>query len=103
MVLSRTLKAGIMLAFIAGIGLFGCGQEREQLEITPIKLLNQDSIKADKHFVDQETIRKALEQEVEKDYTLEKPFTVVDPYRISPLTAVAIFKTSEPSKITVEV
>lgn len=92
-----------MLAFVAGIGLFGCGKEREQLEITPIKLLNQDAIKADKHFVDQETIRKALEQEVEKDYTLEKPFTVVDPYRISPLTAVAIFKTSEPSKITVEV
>lgn len=37
------------------------------------------------------------------NYTLSNPFVVVDPYGLSPLSALAMFETSKPASITVEV
>lgn len=36
-------------------------------------------------------------------YSLQKPFISIDPYGISPLTAIAVFKTAQPATITVSV
>ena len=99
--LKYAMSCGLAMAILLG----GCGQsqEKEQLEIRPVKLLNEQLIRADKNFAEQGNILKKLEQELEKQHSLEQPFVALDPYGISPLTAVAIFSTKEPSSITVKV
>ena len=37
------------------------------------------------------------------DYTLDNPYVVVDPYGVSPLTALALFKTEEPVQISIHI
>lgn len=41
--------------------------------------------------------------EAEAGYVFEEPLVIVDPYRISPLSAVALFNTDKPASISIEV
>lgn len=44
-----------------------------------------------------------LTAEAEAGYTFDEPLVIVDPYRISPLSAMALFDTDKPASISVEV
>lgn len=53
---------------------------------------------------EQEVITKTLERMyLAGDYSFQDPLIVVDPYGIAPLSAIAIFKTTQPAQISVEV
>lgn len=85
-------------------GLWGCGMDSSNTaEIslnTPV--LNESTVIEDSHFANQNQVTKSLEAELAKNPTLENAFVTVDPYGISPLTAVVIFTTDEPTQITVK-
>lgn len=57
----------------------------------------------DAKYAYQEEIVEALKEEQEAGYSMEEALIVVDPFEQSPLTAVAVFTTEEPAKITVTV
>lgn len=52
----------------------------------------------------QKLVDKTLQAELESgNYTFESPLTVLDPYGASPLTALILFETEEPSKIEITI
>lgn len=51
----------------------------------------------------QAQIDASLIAEAEAGYTFEEPLVIVDPYRISPLSAIALFDTDKPASISLEV
>lgn len=85
-------------------GLWGCGMDSSNTaEIslnTPV--LNESTVIEDSHFANQTQVTTSLDAELAKNPTLENAFVTVDPYGISPLTAVVIFTTDEPAQITVK-
>lgn len=104
----RNLKKAVAVIAIGtlGMGILGCGSEKQEtLEITNLSgaVLNEATVTADKHFANQAQVVKALEEELAKKPKLDNPFVALDPFHISPLSAVAVFVTDEPSQITLKV
>ena len=100
--LKKTLA--FTMACINIIGICGCGSVSEdKVEFKQSKILNQDTIANDVNFAGQNEIIKSLEKELGKKHRMEEPFIVVDPFNISPLTALVIFTTDEPTKISVSI
>ncbi len=57
----------------------------------------------DARFSYQEEIKDALKEEQAAHYSMEDALIVVDPFELSPLTAVAVFSTEDPTRISVKV
>jgi len=96
---SQLVKSG--LAVVAMLCLFVVGgnvpSEDAMVPILHIQALFQQ-------IQHQEEIEKALLEEMESgQYSLENPLVVVNPYGISPLTALVFFRSSEPLSISVSV
>lgn len=92
------------MACINIIGICGCGSiSEDKVEFRQSKILNQDTIANDVNFAGQNEIIKSLEKELGKKHRMEEPFIVVDPFNISPLTALVIFTTDEPTKISLSI
>lgn len=97
------LKKNLVLSVVgvSMFSIFGCSNDSaEMTEFKNSKVLNQATISRDIHFANQDEIIKSLEIELGKKHSIAEPFVVVDPFNISPLTALAIFVTDEPVKIT---
>lgn len=63
-----------------------------------------DSLKVrDQRFAGQEVITQNLQEELDAGYSFDEPLCIVDPYHMSPLTAMVLFTTEEPVTVTVEV
>ena len=55
------------------------------------KYINKDIIKTTKHLI---TIQEGYEKNLKtKGYTVDNPNVILDPYKISPLTALVLFET----------
>lgn len=65
--------------------------------------LNQNSPDYVDYMEEQKKVDKNLLAEVEKGYTIDNPFVVVNPYGNSPLTAIVIFNTEEETAIDLTV
>lgn len=96
---------GCVVGSLIALSILGCGTEtkKEATEFLEQKLLNEQTIVADRNFANQNSVVKSLEEELKKKPSFEKPFVVVDPFKISPLTAMVLFVTDEPSTISVKV
>ncbi|MFI3270962.1 MAG: aryl-sulfate sulfotransferase [Pseudomonadota bacterium] len=67
-------------------------------ELAPTQAMLKGKIEA------QNNVDKMLLAELQSaNYTLDNPFIIVDPYGESPLTAMVLFKTKEPMRISIEV
>lgn len=101
--LSRAIAAAAIV--LVSMGIWGCGgKDSARTEIilnTPV--LNEATVTADSHFANQAAVVKSLESELAKKPNLENAFVAVDPFGISPLTAVVVFATDEPAQISVSV
>ena len=96
---------GIILSGIIAASIAGCNTapQKEATEFLEQKIVNEQTIVADKNFANQSSVVKNLEAELQKKPSFDKPFVVVDPFKISPLTAMVLFVTEEPSTISVKV
>lgn len=95
----------IILSGIIAASIAGCSNapQKEVTEFLEQKIVNEQTIVADKNFANQNSVVKNLEAELQKKPSFDKPFVVVDPFKISPLTAMVVFVTEEPSTISVKV
>ena len=96
---------GIILSGIIAASIAGCSNtpQKEVTEFLEQKIVNEQTIVADKNFANQNSVVKNLEAELQKKPSFDKPFVVVDPFKISPLTAMVVFVTEESSTISVKV
>lgn len=104
----RNLKkaAAIFSIGVMGLGIFGCGSEKKEIaEMSDFAsaVLNESTVTADSNFANQAQVVKSLEEELAKNPRLDNPFVALDPFNMSPLSAVAVFVTDEPSRVTVKV
>lgn len=61
-------------------------------------------IETDDYMTEQQTVTENLEQEfIGGSYTMETPFVVLDPYDVSPLTALIGFTTDEEGSVEIEI
>ena len=65
--------------------------------------LSEQRQKAAKYKEEQETAEAAIQAELENGYTFEEPLVVVNPYSLSPLSAVVGFDTEQETRIDVTV
>ena len=82
---------------------------------TDVKLIKNDMRKDTKNstsievvlrrFLNQKSIDENLKKELQsiEEYTVDNPFIVVNPYGVSPLTALMFFYTEEPSVVTLKI
>lgn len=78
--------------------------ESTEQENTQTEQMSFSEVKSTDILEAQEKINENLQAELtEGGYTLENPFVVVDPYGLSPLTALVLFETEESARISVEV
>ncbi len=107
----RKLYKGLLLLSLMTVILWGCGKNEGKKESptpspTPsqsedtqgndseaVGLKNTTVLEVKNYFDDQAQIDQGLQAELEKGYSFDEPFVIVNPYGKSPLTAVAIFST----------
>ncbi len=100
----------IVIGLIVGISIYGISKynEKEKVEKTNEELADifkneaitpEDDIYSKQKEVD-EKIADALK---DKNYTLDNPFVLENPYYISPLTAIVVFTTKDSNSVTLEV
>lgn len=80
-------------------------ESTEVKETSAVNLENtavQTLVKTD-YLADQAVVDEQLLAETKKDYSIDNPLVVVNPYGNSPLTAIAIFKTDTPTGVKVVV
>lgn len=100
----KVIKSFIYIIIILMIAMIsGCSNktDNDNLEKFSQQVVNEETVNKNEHFSNQKSITEKLNAELEKEPTLENPFTIVDPFEISPLTAIAIFTTEEPTQISV--
>ena len=106
--MKKILKGLLLLSLLTTI-LWGCGNNKENKEtptptpsqtdntqendVEAVGLKNTKVLEVKNYFDDQAQIDQGLQAELEKGYSFEEPFVIVNPYGKSPLTAVAIFST----------
>lgn len=106
----KHIKAIIVIAAIT-IMMCGCQKNNnsdiESIEKTTpaasAKTMNEKTLESTNYFNDQAQIDQALQKEVEKQYSFNKPLVIVNPYGNSPLTALIIFSTSSKAGGTITV
>lgn len=68
-----------------------------------VETISRDQVENTDLLMTQTQIDAQLLAELEAGYTFEEPLVVVDPYGISPLSAIALFNTDKPASISIEV
>ncbi len=105
---------GVTIFLTMSLLLCGCKKEKENTnnntaEVSPTLTVeaeqsnNSNVLEEVNYFSTQEDVDKALQQEAQNEHTFEEPMVIVNPYGNSPLTAVAIFSTTEEMGGTVTV
>lgn len=100
----KVIKSFIYIIIILMIAMIsGCSNktDNDNLEKFSQQVVNEETVNKNEYFSNQKSITEKLNAELEKKPTLENPFTIVDPFEISPLTAIVIFTTEEPTQISV--
>lgn len=100
----KIIKSFICISLVLmAITISGCSSktDNDNVEKLSQEIVNEETVNKNEYFSNQKSITEKLNAELEKKPTLENPFTIVDPFEISPLTAIAIFTTEEPTQISV--
>lgn len=100
----KIIKSFICISLVLmAITISGCSSktDNDNAEKLSQEIVNEETVNKNEYFSNQKSITEKLNAELEKKPTLENPFTIVDPFEISPLTAIAIFTTEEPTQISV--
>lgn len=100
----------LILAMLVGFFITGRNNEMAAAEPVSEEALNTEEIpenvvqKAMRKLEEQKGVDETLRAELESgSYTFEEPLVVLDPYGESPLTALILFDTEEPSKIKITI
>ena len=100
----KIIKSFICISLVLmAITISGCSSKTDNNNVEKLsqEIVNEETVNKNEYFSNQKSITEKLNAELEKKPTLENPFTIVDPFEISPLTAIAIFTTEEPTQISV--